>query len=68
MLNGRKKGHTVYILALLARRRERVADSVLVGVEEDALVVVVSCAAVRLEGEDVLADCFVEGEVRGIGR
>jgi hypothetical protein len=51
---------------------ESVTESVLVGVEEDALGVVVAGAAVRQEGEDVAPDGLVERELGrhglGLGR
>lgn len=42
---------------------DRVAERVFVGVEEDAGLVVVSCASVWLEGEDVGPDDMLDCEV-----
>lgn len=42
------------------------SDRVLVGVEQDAFVKVVSCASVRVEGEDVGSDGGEDVEVRGV--
>lgn len=50
---------SVTVLLMLRLAGEGVSECVLVGVEEDALGVVVAGAAVRLEGEDVLADSLV---------
>lgn len=42
-------------------------ESVLVGVQEDALIVIVSRATVRLQCEDILPNSLVELKVRWFG-
>lgn len=58
---------TVGSIPVSSIRGQRVADSILVCVKEDAVRVVVPGTAVRLESEDVFANGFVEGEVGGFG-